>query len=99
MADLMVIKGRPSFTQPGNYIVSDVTRAGIGEVDFGWGKPVYGGVAKAFPIISFRMWFKNSKGEEGNVIPICLPPPVMERFEQELKRMTKKAELLITSML
>nr|UUA44353.1 alcohol acyltransferase type III.2 [Vitis vinifera]UUA44357.1 alcohol acyltransferase type III.2 [Vitis vinifera]UUA44358.1 alcohol acyltransferase type III.2 [Vitis vinifera]UUA44360.1 alcohol acyltransferase type III.2 [Vitis vinifera]UUA44361.1 alcohol acyltransferase type III.2 [Vitis vinifera] len=99
VADLMVIKGRPLFTQPGNYIVSDVTRAGIGEVDFGWGKPVYGGVAKASPIISFRMWFRNSKGEEGNVIPICLPPPVMERFEQELKRMTKEAELLITSML
>ncbi|KAJ9707555.1 hypothetical protein PVL29_002543 [Vitis rotundifolia] len=101
VADLMVIKGRPLFTQPGNYIVSDVTHAGFGEVDFGWGKPVYGGVARALPIISFRMWFRNSKGEEGNVIPICLPPPVMERFEQELKRMTKEAEpvRLITSML
>nr|ART85743.1 alcohol acyltransferase [Vitis x labruscana]UUA44351.1 alcohol acyltransferase type III.1 [Vitis vinifera]UUA44370.1 alcohol acyltransferase type III.1 [Vitis vinifera]UUA44374.1 alcohol acyltransferase type III.1 [Vitis vinifera]UUA44376.1 alcohol acyltransferase type III.1 [Vitis vinifera] len=99
VADLMVIKGRPLFTQPGNFIVSDVTRAGLGEVDFGWGKPVYGGVARACPIISFRMLFRNSKGEEGSVIPIWLPPPVMERFEQELKRMTKKAELLITSML
>ena len=95
----MVIKGRPLFTQPGDYIVSDVTRAGFREV--GWGKPVYGGVARALPIISCRMWFRNSKGEEGNVIAICLPPPVMERFEQELKRMTKEAEpvRLVTSML
>ncbi|XP_034711524.1 methanol O-anthraniloyltransferase-like [Vitis riparia] len=101
VADLMVIKGRPSFTQPGNYFVSDVTRAGFGEVNFGWGKPVYGGLAKALSIISFCTRFRNSKGEEGNVIPICLPPPVMERFEQELKRMKKEAEpvRLITSML
>ena len=63
VADLMVIKGRPLFTQLGNYIVSDVTRAGFEEVDFGWGKLVYGGVAKALPIINFRMWFRNSKGE------------------------------------
>ena len=63
VADLMVIKGRPLFTQLGNYIVSDVTRAGFEEVDFGWGKPVYGGVARALPIINFRMWFRNSKGE------------------------------------
>ncbi|XP_034711496.1 methanol O-anthraniloyltransferase-like [Vitis riparia] len=101
VADLMVIKGRPLFTQPGNYIISDLTRAGFGEADFGWGKPVYGGVARALSIISFCMRFRNSKGEEGNVIPICLPLPVMERFEQELKRMTKEAEPVrfITSML
>ncbi|KAL6348281.1 hypothetical protein AAG906_005578 [Vitis piasezkii] len=101
VADLMVIKGRPLFTQPGNYIISDLTRAGFGEVDFGWGKPVYGGVARALSNISFCMRFRNSKGEEGNVIPICLPPPVMERFEQELKRMTEETEpvRLITSKL
>ncbi|RVW93761.1 methanol O-anthraniloyltransferase [Vitis vinifera] len=101
VADLMVIKGRPSFTQPGNYLISDLTRAGFGEIDFGWGKPVYGGIARALSNISFCMRFRNSKGEEGNVIPICLPPPVTERFEQELKRMTKEAEpvRLIKSML
>ncbi|KAL6348267.1 hypothetical protein AAG906_005561 [Vitis piasezkii] len=63
VANLMVIKVRPLFTQPRNYIVSYVTRAGFGEVNFKWGKPVYGGVARALPIISFRMWFRNSKGE------------------------------------
>nr|CAN69948.1 hypothetical protein VITISV_009219 [Vitis vinifera] len=101
VADLMVIKGRPSFTQPGNYLISDLTRAGFGEIDFGWGKPVYGGIARALSNISFCMRFRNSKGEEGNVIPICLPPPVMERFEEELKRMTKEEEpvRLITSRL
>ncbi|KAJ9707550.1 hypothetical protein PVL29_002542 [Vitis rotundifolia] len=101
VADLMVIKGRPSFMHPGNYMVSDVTRDGSGEIDFGWGKPVYIGPARAISIISFCARFRNSKGEEGNVILICLPPPVMERFERELKRMTEEAEpvRLITSKL
>ena len=35
VADLMVIKGRPSFTQPGNYFVLNLRRAGFGEIDFG----------------------------------------------------------------
>ena len=101
MANLMVIKGRPSFTQPGNYLVSDITRVKFEEVDFGWGKPVYGGGARVLSIFSFCMRFTNSKGEEGNVIPICLPPPIMERFEQELKRMTEESKpvRLITSKL
>ena len=92
-ADLMVIKGRPLFVQPGNYIVSDLTRVGFGDVDFGLGKKaIYGGVSRALSIISFCMRLKNRKGEEGNVIPICLPHLVMERFQQELKRMTKEVE-------
>ena len=101
VADLMVIKGRPLSTQPGNYLVSDVTRVGFEDVDFGWGKAVYGGAARALSILSFCMRFKNRKGEEGKVIPICLPPLVMERFEHELKRMTNKVKpnRPITSML
>ena len=35
LAGLMVIKGRPSFTKVGSYVVSDAQSAGFGEVDFG----------------------------------------------------------------
>ena len=58
------------------------------------------GVSRALSVISFCMRLKNRKGEEENVIPICLPPLVMERFQQELKRTTKEVEpnRLITSM-
>ncbi|KAG5524487.1 hypothetical protein RHGRI_031224 [Rhododendron griersonianum] len=83
VADLMVIKGRPLYTVAGNFIVVDVRR--LETMDFGWGKPVYGGIAGAFPVISF---YKNFK--DGIVVPICLPEPVMERFEEELKKMTKE---------
>ncbi|XP_059625146.1 benzyl alcohol O-benzoyltransferase [Cornus florida] len=95
LADLMVIKGRPHFTVVRTYLVSDVTRAGFTEVDFGWGKPAYGGPAKggvgAIPgVASFYIPFKNkSSGEDGIVVPICLPAPAMDRFEMELKSMLK----------
>ncbi|MED6119873.1 Benzyl alcohol O-benzoyltransferase [Stylosanthes scabra] len=89
-ADLMVLNGRPHFTVVRSYLVSDVTRAGFGEVDFGWGRAAYGGPAKggvgAIPgVASFYIPFTNAMGEHGLVIPICLPSDAMDRFVQELE--------------
>ncbi|XVF30596.1 hypothetical protein REPUB_Repub16aG0071800 [Reevesia pubescens] len=95
LADLMVIKGRPHFTVVRSYLVSDVTRAGFGDTDFGWGKAVYGGPAKggvgAIPgVASFLIPFKNMKGEAGIVLPITLPVQAMEIFLKELDSMLKE---------
>lgn len=92
VADLMVLKGRPHFTVVRSYLVSDVTRAGFGEIDFGWGIAAYGGPAKggvgAIPgVASFYIPMKNKKGENGIVIPVCLPAPAMEIFVKELDNM------------
>ena len=87
--DLMVSRGRPLFTVVRSCIVSDVRHLGFEEVDFGWGKPVYSGPAKAgavdFPGVSFWVPFKNAKGEEGAIIIVCLPAKAMERFAKALE--------------
>lgn len=95
LANLMVMRDRPHFTVVRTYLVSDVTRAGFGEVDFGWGKAVYGGPAKggvgAIPgVASFYIPFKNAEGEDGIVVPVCLPADAMEVFVKELGMMLKK---------
>ncbi|KAK4430460.1 Benzyl alcohol O-benzoyltransferase [Sesamum alatum] len=95
VADLMVIRGRPHFTVVRTYLVSDVTHAGFGDVDFGWGKAAYGGPAKggvgAIPgVASFYIPFKNNKGENGIVVPICLAANAMEVFVKELDMMLKR---------
>ena len=89
VTDLMMIKGRPHFYGVRSYVVSNVAHAGFGEVDFGWGKPFYGGPAKgevgAIPgVSSFYIPSKNSKGENEIVVPISLPVQAMERFENQL---------------
>ncbi|KAK7258745.1 hypothetical protein RIF29_24329 [Crotalaria pallida] len=91
LADFMVSKGRPLFTTVRSFIVSDVTRAGLKEVNFGWGKAVYAGVAKTgagdFHSITFFNSYRNTKGEEGTIIPISLPAKAMMRFVKELDDM------------
>ncbi|KAL7135396.1 hypothetical protein ABFS83_11G092500 [Erythranthe nasuta] len=94
VADLMVIRGRPHFTVVGNYAVSDVRHLGFGDVDFGWGKPVYGVPAKGdvgvVPgLSSYYVPFKNKKGENGIIVPISLQKNAMDVFVKELEIMLK----------
>lgn len=93
VADLMVLTGRPLFAVSRTYIVSDVSHAGFKSVDFGWGEAVYGGPAKGGegPLLGVTNYFsraKNGKGEEGTVVPICLPKDAMEKFQLEVEGLT-----------
>uniref|UniRef100_A0ACD5X607 Uncharacterized protein n=1 Tax=Avena sativa TaxID=4498 RepID=A0ACD5X607_AVESA len=92
VADLMVRRRRPHFTVERAYVVSDVSKVGFWDIDFGWGRALYAGPAKggvgAIPgVASFFIAFKNVKGESGVVVPVCLPGPVaMDKFVEEMSK-------------
>ncbi|GAV89205.1 Transferase domain-containing protein [Cephalotus follicularis] len=89
MIDYFAInKGRPLPYTIKDFYVSDNTHIGFDKVDFGWGKPVYGGHLGASTV---RSCFNrcNKKGEEGVLVLVCLPSSAMERFGQEVKIVTR----------
>ncbi|KAK9120328.1 hypothetical protein Syun_017945 [Stephania yunnanensis] len=92
VVDLMEVKeGRPVFPLKGSLVVSDLTKLGGEEVDYGWGKAVYAGVARGgtadVGVVTFYMRFKNREGEEGVVVPMAFPSQeAMIKFEKELIR-------------
>ncbi|XP_050378342.1 alcohol acyl transferase 1 allele RGb-like [Argentina anserina] len=99
MADFAEIRGRPPLAMKGmsDFIVSDNTRTGLGEVDFGWGKPVYAGVAKSIDLISFYVKKTNKEEKYEILVPVCLPFSSMERFQQEVAKMISLDKVEIKS--
>ncbi|GAV78188.1 Transferase domain-containing protein [Cephalotus follicularis] len=89
MVDYTVInKGRPLPYTIKDFFVSDCRHLGFDKADFGWGKPVYGGILGASTISScFDRC--NKKGKEGVLVVVCLPSSDMERFGQEVKIVTR----------
>lgn len=91
VTDHIVANRRPSVSISGSYHISDLTRHGYDRIDFGWGQPVFCGVAKIGTnpgVASFLCSFENARGEKGIVVPACLPEKVMEKFLKELDCMT-----------
>jgi len=93
LAELMVLTGRPICPLTRTNIVSDVSHAGFKTIDFGWGEAVYGGPAKAGegPVPGVTNYFlrsRNAKGEDGTIVPICLPKDAMEKFHLEVQGLT-----------
>ncbi|KAK8546103.1 hypothetical protein V6N13_067337 [Hibiscus sabdariffa] len=95
VAALMTIRKKqlPLSTVAGSYGISDVTNIGFEDIDFGWGKAVFAGPAKAIGWISFFIPTKNKKGEVGTSVPICLPAPAMERFTKVLANVLQHPKL------
>ncbi|KAF8719307.1 hypothetical protein HU200_024006 [Digitaria exilis] len=94
VADLMVLRGRPHFAVARAYLVTDVTKTGLGDLVFGLGQPVYGGPAMggvgAIPrVSSFLVKGKNAMDEDGVVAPVCLPAPAMDRFAEEIRKLLR----------
>jgi benzyl alcohol O-benzoyltransferase len=92
VADLMVLRGRPNFTAVRSFPLNELTKAGFGDLDLGWGWPVYGGPAKVGPdvfpgVMSFLIKYTNSGGEDGIIAPLSLPRPAMDRFVEEMGKL------------
>lgn len=96
VADLMVLLGRPHFTVVNTYVVSDLTRTGLRDLDFGWGKAIYGAPptdwCTAVPgvLASIYISCTNAKGENVIVVPILLPGTAMKKFMVEFHTLLKK---------
>jgi hypothetical protein len=41
-------------------------------------------------VANYFLRSKNGKGEEGTVVPICLPKDAMEKFQLEVELLTTK---------
>lgn len=100
-ADLMATRGRPGFVERGTFIVSDFTRAGFRETDYGWGKAAYGGPAQCRDLVPGVVSYVIAH-KKGVVVTMCLPANAMEKFAYELERAVagnRKSLLLIASAL
>uniref|UniRef100_A0ACD5XYN4 Uncharacterized protein n=1 Tax=Avena sativa TaxID=4498 RepID=A0ACD5XYN4_AVESA len=94
VARLMVRRGRPHFAVANAYLVSDVSKAGIRDLDYGWEKSAYTGPAKGgvgvIPgVASFLIAVKNAMGEDGIAVPVCLPRPAIKEFMEEMSKLMR----------
>ncbi|KAG9449482.1 hypothetical protein H6P81_009447 [Aristolochia fimbriata] len=90
-ADAIVARGRPCASTAGTYHVSDLTGHGFGNVDFGWGPPVYAGIARVGTnpgVASFYIAYRTTRGENGLLVPAVLPAAAMDRFHEQLRAVT-----------
>ncbi|GLJ15156.1 hypothetical protein SUGI_0247900 [Cryptomeria japonica] len=103
--DMMEVKGHPHFTAVESWLISNLTKIRLRDVDFGWGKAVYGGTAmggvRAIPgIITCLVPYQNSHGAEGKLIHVCLPSHAMQKFQlQFAQAMEKEAPPFIRSLI
>jgi hypothetical protein len=80
--DLMAsLRGR-GMVFDGVYVVSDLRRL-FAELDFGCGEWVVSGMAQPM-LATFLVRCRNADGEDAVAASMLLPPPVMERFAEEL---------------
>lgn len=100
--DFMAFHGKPAFVKNrGAWVVSDSSRVGFDEVDFGWGKPAYGGPMDggSFSYISLYSPVQRNAREVGVMAPICLPISAMDKLKEEVRKLSVSKHTILTSML
>lgn len=89
--DFIEVNGRRGFCSEGAFVVSDMTRLGFTDVDFGRGKAVYAGPARAGTglvpgMVTSLITHKNEEGVEGVLALVSLPQESLERFHSEIRK-------------
>ncbi|KAE8781274.1 benzyl alcohol O-benzoyltransferase-like [Hordeum vulgare] len=85
VAGFNAARRRPAFPKARTYLISDMTQAGMLGVDFGWGRPVYGGPATII-LATFHLEGRNEAGEVGVIVPTRLPVLALERLKVEVAK-------------
>ncbi|CAO2173408.1 unnamed protein product [Urochloa humidicola] len=104
VADLMALGGWPHFTAARSaFLLSDMTKVGFGDLDFGWGRAVYGGPATVgaggvpgLGLVGSLVRYTTARGEDGILALMCLPGPAMDRFVEEMAKLSRALPLDIT---
>ncbi|XP_015897313.3 alcohol acyl transferase 1 allele RGa-like [Ziziphus jujuba] len=86
VTDFIVTKQPDGYKLKGNFIVSDISKVGFAEVDFGWGCAEFAGHPGSFPVVAHYMHHSCDDGD-GFIVPMCLSLLDMERFKQQVKKM------------
>ncbi|XP_051129840.1 methanol O-anthraniloyltransferase-like [Andrographis paniculata] len=89
VADHMVIKGRSKLAETWNVGVSDIRKIGFDKLNLGFGEPSFAGVPWATSIYTFYNNVKCDGGEDGVLVTLCLPSMAIEKFQFEVKKMTR----------
>lgn len=81
------------------YVVSDISRLGVQDFDFGRGRAAYGNTTWGAPPASFLLSGTNEKGEKGIAVTVELPQVVMKRFASQIAQMVTTHHNLTPSSL
>ncbi|CAM0902628.1 unnamed protein product [Alopecurus aequalis] len=99
MADHLVLHGRPPLARASMLLLSDLRHVGFHRVDFGWGKPVYGGPFHVRFGSAFLVAIKNRVGEDAVAVQLALPSAEdghgqVRRRDPELAQRVKAREFV-----